>query len=44
LVWRGFDDGSGRWEWWWWEVGEDFLWRERCSEMIEQKIDGAAFI
>ena len=43
LVWRGFDDGSGRWEWWW-EVGEDFLWRERCSEMIEQKIDGAAFI
>ena len=23
---------------------DDFLWRERCSEMIEQKIDCAAFI
>ena len=35
----GSGGGGGRWE-----VGEDFLWRERCSEMIEQKIDGAAFI
>jgi hypothetical protein len=35
---EGCDEGVG-------EAGaDDFLWRERCSEMIEQKIDCAAFI